>query len=50
MINIYEILLGIDKIERDDSKFQIGMTEREKLFINIQSKLHFITKADTYVS
>jgi hypothetical protein len=50
MLYVYEALLGVDKIEFDDSKFKIGISKREKHFINLKSLLRLTDKREYWVS
>ena len=42
LVHLYELPLSIDLLEIDDSIFQVGVSEREKYFINF-SPAHYVT-------
>ena len=46
---MYEVWLGVDMVEYDDSYFQIGLTELEKMFVNVKQAGSRITNREIYV-
>ena len=37
ILPIFEMMIGLDKIEVDDSKYQMGLMKRSKEFLNVKS-------------
>jgi hypothetical protein len=46
---MFEVYLGVDIVEFDDSWFQIGLTEIEKQFVNVKQAALRTTNRSIYV-
>ena len=49
LCHLFDMTLSIDLLEMDDSVFQMGLSERERYFMNFNTAKHFIENKDYYV-
>ena len=49
-MNVIEWFISFDFVEIDDSKFQVGLTERERHFVNFLKAFNIVSSKSIYVS
>jgi hypothetical protein len=49
LCHLFDMTLSIDLLEMDDSVFQMGLSERERYFMNFNTANYFIENKEYYV-